>query len=162
MGFGSERRSAEQTSGNSSSTGSASEQERGPAAAGGFQAGLDANSPKASSGESDPAMVQLVGEMEKLSARNAWSGVEISYQRMKGLDSEISGHCHHLGALAAKTTGDVRAWQMRLRKAEAAGVDVSEAGEVRGGGSRESTTSSSGCSSRPPRSDRSRTRRPKR
>lgn len=94
--------------------------ERGPASSGGFQAGLEANAPSASTSAEGQ---RLRHELSRLAQRNAWSGVERAYQQLVTL-GEADGDAHILGAQAAQNTGNMRESQMRYRKARAAGADV--------------------------------------
>jgi len=103
-------------------------QQRGPMSEGGFDAGHQAASPKAQAASAELAaeIRRLGAEMRKLAQRNAWSGVERAYQQLKQLSDDLDGEIYSLAAQSARTTGDARQTQQRLRKAKTAGYAAAE------------------------------------
>lgn len=74
-----------------------------------------------------PEARRLEESIARLAQRNAWSGVERTFHDLTALNAPISGKTYATAAEAARSTGDMRSYQMRLRQAQAAGADVSEA-----------------------------------
>lgn len=63
--------------------------------------------------------VRLQQELEKLAARNAWAGVERTYQKLVATGVPPSFSDHVSGAYAARALGDVGAARTRLSAANA-------------------------------------------
>ena len=70
--------------------------------------------------------------MKRLTARNAWKGVDDAYRRMEALVADqgvvLTYRDHYMGAVAARELGDLNAVYTRLQRAEA--VEATE--EVKG------------------------------
>lgn len=78
--------------------------------------------PTAASAQNSAEAQRLRDEMEKLAKKNAWPGVERTYQKLIALKGITpTGDDHYHGAQAARATGDVAAVLDRLKKAKAAG-----------------------------------------
>ena len=71
--------------------------------------------------------VQISEEMEKLSGRNAWGGVEDKYQALLALEGETpSAQDYLLAAQAARNRGDIAEYEKRLKLSQAAGSEAVE------------------------------------
>jgi hypothetical protein len=69
---------------------------------------------------------RLEDEIERLTQRNAWPGVERTYGKMTELDTVTIGPKHHImGAQSAIHNGDMRAAHERLAQAVPEGFDPS-------------------------------------
>ena len=81
-----------------------------------------------SAGQADRAeYVRLSGELAKLAQRNAWTGVERTYQQLEALDGvELSYEDYLQGAHAARYQGDVAAARARLKAAQTLSADERE------------------------------------
>lgn len=63
--------------------------------------------------------VRLGRELEQLAARNAWSGVERTYHKLRQTGIALGFEHHFAGAQAARALGDVHAARRRLDAAHA-------------------------------------------
>lgn len=81
---------------------------------------------------SEAEHTRLTDDMKRLSARNAWKGVDDAYRRMETLAAEkgvvLTYRDHYMGAVAARELGDLNSVYTRLQRAEA--VEATE--EVKG------------------------------
>lgn len=87
---------------------------------------LGLSSPSVAEGSEPPSAavnqaeyVRLQQELEKLAARNAWSGVERTYRKLVATGVAPSFKDHVAGAYAARALGDMSAARARLSAANA-------------------------------------------
>lgn len=77
----------------------------------------------AQSSAAEAEHTRLTDEMKRLTARNAWKGVDDAYRRMEALSADegvkLTYRDHWMGAVAARELGDLNAVYSRLQRAAA-------------------------------------------